>query len=150
MLWFDKPEMRYVRAKIRLAGHLDQQLRCRYFQPWLWMQIPCSSLSKQVSMKFFNFITDIIFRGRIDVCQSKGEQSQGVIKKQKQIFDWKSHQIIGWLEEKHWHTQDIIHLNQYKARVSIQTEVSVTALHHKWFKRELYCHLQELFFSFIP
>ena len=29
--------MRYVRAKIGLAGHLDRQLRCRYFQPCHWL-----------------------------------------------------------------------------------------------------------------
>ena len=33
MLWFDRPETRYVRAKIGLAGHLDRRLGGRYFQP---------------------------------------------------------------------------------------------------------------------
>ena len=34
VLWFDRPEMRYVRAKIGLAGHLDRWLGGRYFQAW--------------------------------------------------------------------------------------------------------------------
>ena len=34
MLWFDRLETRYVRAKIGLAVRLDWRLCCRYFQPW--------------------------------------------------------------------------------------------------------------------